>query len=579
MIQKLRLWKDLAKDMKWVYGIYNRYLFKIVSYGVIDIIRTFVALFITYSIGTLVDYMVSGNMGKLISFSVFVFAWLVIDIIAGILQNIFSASIYTSMQKHLFMKLYNKILHSDWEHIALHHSGDLLTRLSKDVTTIAGNANGLIPTILSNGIMIMGSVAVIIWFDPFLLIIIILLSPFILFSTRIFMGKAYKYQEEIKAIDSEIMSLNKETFHNLQAVKAFGIAGIFTKRMEEKENSFVASNMKSNKYSVLSWAVTKIAGITAAVICAVWVIYRINSGHLSYGNVTSIAAMALRIATSASALLGLMPTILEFSASAKRAREIFDIPDEQVVLNEAEQKRILEAVSHNSFDISVENLSFHYLKGNNVFENVNINAHSGEIIALVGPSGEGKTTMLRILLGIIQGQQGNCELRIAGNEVVKMGVDTRNTIAYVPQGNTMMSGTIADNMRWIKPDVTDEEIIAALELSCAYDFVKKLPDTIYHEIGESGLGFSEGQNQRLAIARAILRNTPLLLLDEATSALDVATERRVLSNLMCENPNRIVILTTHRPSALNMCHKVYRIADKQVNEIGEEEITQLLNEF
>lgn len=198
---------------------------------------------------------------------------------------------------------------------------------------------------------------------------------------------------------------------------------------------------------------------------------------------------------------------------------------------------------------------------------------------MVGPSGEGKTTMLRIVLGIVRAQAGIADLEWEDGKKVNMGPITRSLIAYVPQGNTMMSGTIADNMRIIKPDATDDEIIKALELACAYDFVKKLPDGINHKIGEGGLGFSEGQNQRLAIARAVLRNTSILLLDEATSALDVVTERDVLRNLMKEDSHRICLLTTHRPSVLSMCNRVYRIADKKTRVIGDDEIRKLMNEF
>ena len=143
----------------------------------------------------------------------------------------------------------------------------------------------------------------------------------------------------------------------------------------------------------------------------------------------------------------------------------------------------------------------------------------------------------------------------------------------------MLNGTIAENLRMLKSDATDDEIVLALKEACAYEFVEKLPDGIYHNIGESGIGFSEGQNQRLAIARALMCKTPILLLDEATSALDVATERKVLANLMKANKKRTCILTTHRPSVLNMCDKVYRIADQEVQQIGEEEIKKIMNEF
>ena len=234
--------------------------------------------------------------------------------------------------------------------------------------------------------------------------------------------------------------------------------------------------------------------------------------------------------------------------------------------------------SQNSgISLHMYNMEFHYRNGKSVFKNVGCDVNSGEIVAFVGPSGEGKTTMLRIILGIVKAQ-GTYYLQ---SEHYKLPItsNSRMLMAYVPQGNTMLNGTITENLRMLKSDATDDEIVLALKEACAYEFVEKLPDGIYHNIGESGIGFSEGQNQRLAIARALMCKTPILLLDEATSALDVATERKVLANLMKANKKRTCILTTHRPSVLNMCDKVYRIADQEVQQIGEEEIKKIMNEF
>ena len=185
--------------------------------------------------------------------------------------------------------------------------------------------------------------------------------------------------------------------------------------------------------------------------------------------------------------------------------------------------------------------------------------------------------MLRILLGIVKAQ-GTIRLSTEGMSL-PISTAARRLMAYVPQGNTMMNGTIAENLRMLKPDATEEEIVEALEEACAYEFVRKLPDGIHHNIGESGIGFSEGQNQRLAIARALMCRTPILLLDEATSALDVATERKVLANLMKGQKKRTCILTTHRPSVLTMCDRIYRIASEKVLEIGDDEIREIMNEF
>ena len=202
-------------------------------------------------------------------------------------------------------------------------------------------------------------------------------------------------------------------------------------------------------------------------------------------------------------------------------------------------------------------------------------------MALVGPSGEGKTTMLRLILSLLTPQEGSSHICAGADHehMIDMSPSTRKLFSSVPQGNTMFSGTIAENMRNVKQDATDEEIIEALKLACAWDFVEKLPDGIESIIKERGGGFSEGQAQRLSIARALLRRSPILLLDEATSALDVATERKVLRNIMQDTYPRTCIVTTHRPTVLNICNRVYAIRDKKCKVLEKDEIAKMVNEF
>ena len=200
-------------------------------------------------------------------------------------------------------------------------------------------------------------------------------------------------------------------------------------------------------------------------------------------------------------------------------------------------------------------------------------------MALVGPSGEGKTTMVRILLGLIKAKSGKALIKDINGISCNISAATRRFFAYVPQGNTIFSGTIADNMRMVKPDATDDEIVEALKAACAYDFVDRLPDGINSKVGERGGGFSEGQAQRLSIARALLRKSPILLLDEATSALDVLTEREVLRNIMNMGYARTCIVTTHRPSVLTMCDRVYKIDSGEVSDIDQKEVAQLIMDF
>ena len=218
------------------------------------------------------------------------------------------------------------------------------------------------------------------------------------------------------------------------------------------------------------------------------------------------------------------------------------------------------------------------MEGKSVLQESSLVADSGEIVALVGPSGEGKTTVIRLLLGLVYPERGEVFLEAEGERVM-VNADTRRYFAYVPQGNTILSGTIADNLRLTKADATEEEMMEALKAACAWEFVEKMPKGLYSSLGEKGRGLSEGQAQRIAIARALLRDAPVLLMDEATSALDVATERRVLRSLMESQPGRTCILTTHRPSVLSMCQRVYRVVDSRITELDEEEASHMAMDF
>jgi ABC-type bacteriocin/lantibiotic exporter with double-glycine peptidase domain len=189
------------------------------------------------------------------------------------------------------------------------------------------------------------------------------------------------------------------------------------------------------------------------------------------------------------------------------------------------------------------------------------------VIAITGPSGEGKTTLLRLLLGLVQPCSGIAQLKGSTGSVYSLTAGTRNAFAYVPQGNSVFSGTIADNLRLVAPDATDDQLIQALDVACALDFVKQLPDGIHHSLGAGGRGISEGQAQRIAIARALLRRAPILLLDEATSALDVDTEKKLLDNLQSSGLINTCILVTHRPSSADFCHRTYEIRNGFCKEV------------
>ena len=487
------------------------------------------------------------------------------------------ALIFHRVRKDLTMEVFDILLKSKWEKMTTFHSGDIITRLNDDISAIAGSISGWIPCLIAQSFQLIISLIIIVTFDVSMVALLVIIGPIILIGSRVFLKKLYESNQKQRAFFSELMSFHKETFHNFQAIKAFGLGDLFYKKRSELEDRNYSLGLEVNKYSVASWGTTYFCTQLAAVICLLWTGYRVMSGVISIGALAVLYLFASKVSTSAKELLRLIPNGLTAVTAATRVRELMALPEEKIE-NEEYYDRMVKLSKEKGAAIELHNIKFSYANKNLVFDDVSVDAQPGEMVALVGPSGEGKTTMLRLILGLIKQQSGDAKICV-GDEKMDMGAATRKFISYVPQGNTMMHGTIAENMRMTCPDATDEDIIMALKGACAYEFVSALPDGINHSIGEGGGGFSEGQNQRLAIARALMNPSPILLLDEATSALDVATERKVLQNLMKHENIRTCILTTHRPSVLGICDKVYRIAGHKVKKIDENEIQILMNDF
>ena len=316
-------------------------------------------------------------------------------------------------------------------------------------------------------------------------------------------------------------------------------------------------------------------GTAVQFIAFGYCLFRLWTHSITYGTMTLFLQQRSNLTGAFNSVVSIIPSFLNSSVSAHRIRELVELPKEVHIPESSE----LDACMADGFTVEMRGVDFAYTDGKNVIQHSALIAKPGEIVALVGASGEGKTTLIRLILGLVRPQAGEAVICASDGRELPMNADTRHLFAYVPQGNTILSGTIAENMRMVKEDATDEEIIAALQIACAWDFVQKLPETINSKIGERGRGLSEGQAQRVAIARAVLRDAPILLLDEATSALDVTTERQVLRNIIQQKPNKTCIVTTHRPSVLNMCQRVYRVMDTQVAELSEEESSRMAMDF
>ncbi len=570
--------KQGFKNLIWIFQLTDKYRKNIILYVIMLIIKLGFSIFLTVSIKDLIDLLLARDIEKLIHMVILYGGIGLLNIAISMIVQRYGSVISYKVYQENSHEIYCKIMESEWEALSEFHSGDLLNRMSNDVGVISDSVTGWIPNLLIQVLQILVPVIIITYYDPVLILVLALCAPFVFISSRIFVGKLYQYNKNQRVLDSEQVMLNKESFHNMQTIKAFGLANLFEDKVKELLERVTFVGLKVVKYSMLSWATMYLAGQVAAGICLAFSAYHVYIGLISMGTLFMIATLASYVASSFKSLISVFPQVISTVTSVDRIKKLIDIPKEQ------EDDEICNKIIKNGVDckviIKMENISFSYSNGYEVFKNMNFKASSGEIVALVGPSGEGKTTMLRILLGLVK-TDGYSKIFLSGQEAdgINIGPSSRRLISYVPQINMMLSGTIADNMRLVNQTASDEEIIEALENACAYEFVKKLEGGIYFEMKESGVSFSEGQNQRLAIARALLHKAPILLLDEATSALDVTTERMVIKNLAKEHNNRLCILTTHRPSVLEICDHVYKISNKKVFSITDDEINHLINEF
>lgn len=572
--------KDIFNETIWIYKLIKKYFSKVVLYTVLSLASLGITMFVTVKIGNIVDSLVVSDIKAIIKAgSLYVVFGLINVVINMIIQRV-SCTINLNVKTEIRTEIFDKIMITDWEELKNYHSGDLLSRINDDVNNISESVIGWVPTFIIKGCQLILTLAIIVHYDSSLLLIILLCIPIVLIGSKLFLPKMYDRNKKMREIDSEVMAFDKDSFHNIQSIKSFGIVKEFCIKMRNIQKRYIDINLEYNKFSVLSSGIMYVSGQLSAMLCLAWTIYHVHIGKISIGTMALFIMFAKYAAEAFQALSDLIPKVISTIASSGRLRKLINLPNEQEEESDESKKLYLEVKKEGAI-VNIENMSFTYKNGSKVFDKVSMKASSGEIIALVGPSGEGKTTMLRVLLGLVNITEGDAYITslVDSKNRVNISPSTRKFIAYVPQGNTMMTGTIADNMRMIKKNAADEEIIEALKKACAYDFVSSLPNTINYKIGESGMGFSEGQNQRLAIARALISDAPILLLDEATSALDVATERKILNNIMVHDKNHICILTTHRPTVLTMCDRVYKIQNKKMVVINEEEINKLIRDF
>lgn len=587
--KKLKPSKDLWMKIKWM-GSYAKPAIPFLIFSIIvNVIFAIIGIYNVTVSKSLIDSAISGDSDATIRWLIIMLSITLISMLSSPVTSFMSTHSSTKLTQNIQRKIYQHIQCSDWLEQSKFHSVSLLTRVTSDVSNISSAILGTIPSLVSLLVTLIGSFYTLISWAPSIALAAVFLGPFLILVGKYFSSKLKDLYKEAQEEDVKYRSFMQESIQNIMIVKTFCMEKINMHRLIDIQNNKYKIAMRNTRLSVMTSMSMSFCSSLAYFTIFTWGVLNIAKGLSTYGTFTGMLQLYSKVQSPFSSLASMIPGLISTMAAAERLMEIEAIPVEKM----ADEKELddigslevaLDTISSkvssafNKPNIVFDNVSFAYKANNNILNNINLTIEAGETLAFVGPSGEGKTTMIRLILSLINPTEGNILLS-EGDLVKDINRNYRELISYVPQGNTLFSGSIRDNLKYGNPNASDDEIKAALSNACALDFVNELENGLDTMIGEKGVGISEGQAQRIAIARSFLRERPILILDEATSALDPETEVNVLKAVRELPTKPTCIIITHRPSALNICNRIMKLEKGHLREVSRESILEVASEL
>lgn len=556
MIEKIkRLWNDRANQYqyaKWLMKYTKPYMGQISLMMLFNLLSTVVSLIMVTLSKKIIDNATDGN--SFINLIV-VYLLLVIGLqIVSVLATLMNAMLVEKYSFGIRKQIYEKIIHSHWMDVKKYHTGDLMTRLTSDAGNVADGIIGTIPNIIQLFIDLILVFFTLFSYSPMLAVFALMVAPVAAVTSFWFGRKLKKLQVKVQESESAYRSFLQESLANLLIVKAFANEDYSTDRLTQLREERFRWVYRKTQVGVYSSVTMSMAFQIGYIVAFAYGAIQISIKAITYGTMSVFLTLVNRVQSPIMQLAQQIPRVVSVLASAGRIMELQDIPLEETADAPLEVEQV---------GVDMEKLSFGYTK-ELVLDEVSLHIAPGEFVAIIGESGIGKTTLIRIIMSFMSNIEGSVSFYNEKGERQKANASTRSFIAYVPQGNTLFSGTVRENIRMGRLDATEEEMYQALKLAAAYDFVRELPNGIDTVIGERGHGLSEGQAQRIAIARAFIKKAPFLILDEATSALDEATEQSVIRGLQMLEPRPTCLVITHRKSILKYCDREIRIENKKI---------------
>lgn len=538
----------ISEILRWLWRAWRGNRLQAALNAIVGLLSVGVSLTQVWAVKHAIDVASGDEQGNIYMAVAFMGALILIDFalnISGIwIRNLLGIKAQNRMQQRVL----DRILRSEWRGKESRHSGDVLNRLEFDVTNVVNFLTETLPSALSVLAMFIGAFSYLASMEWRLAVLVAAMVPLFVLVSKIYIRQMRGLTRQVRDSDSKVQAFMQEITQNRMLVKTLESGGFMINRLESTQSELRRNVVRRTSFSVFSNFILNFGFTLGYLVAFLWAAVRMSAGTLSFGGMTAFLQLVAKIQGPARSLTKLVPAFVSVFTAAERLMELEEDP-----LEEQGDPIVLDAPC----GVRLDNVSYAYQDGEtNVIDNLSFDFRPGCCTAILGETGAGKTTLVRMLLALLQPQSGS--LHIYNNvEERQLTPRLRANFVYVPQGNTLLSGTIRENLRLGKHNATDEEMREALIKSCA-EFVFDLPDGLDTACAEKGGGLSEGQAQRICIARALLRNRSVMLFDEATSALDPDTERRLLKNILASH-DKTIIFITHRLAVVDYCDDVLRV--------------------